>query len=96
MEHKKVTGEAYIVESFQNDINIDIELSLGRHFTINKFETWVVENNYDLSLVKLLTGLIYLNIAALHHYPYSKFLLHLGTLILQLELRSGSHYFLKA
>lgn len=96
VEHKKVAGEAYSVESFQNDIKIDIELSLSRHLTINKFETWVVENNYDLSLVKLLTGLIYLNIAALHHYPYSKFLLHLGTLILQLELKNGSHYIIKS
>ena len=40
------------------------------------------KNNFDLEKVIKLTALIYLNIAPLHHYPYSIFLFKLGKLLL--------------
>ena len=41
----------------------------------------------DLGLnIRILTALIYLNIAALHHYPYSLLLLALGKSMLSTEL----------
>ncbi len=40
---------------------------------------WCTANNYDVRKIKILTSLIYLNIAALHHYPYSLLLYSLGT-----------------
>mgnify|MGYP001193454337 CR=1 FL=1 len=43
-----------------------------------KFYNWIEENNYNLKKVKIMTALIYLNIAALHHYPYSLLLYGLG------------------
>jgi dTDP-glucose pyrophosphorylase len=43
-----------------------------------KFYNWIEENNYNLKKVKIITALIYLNIAALHHYPYSLLLYGLG------------------
>jgi hypothetical protein len=46
----------------------------------------MLENNYDPKKVKVLTALIYLNIAALHHYPYSLLLYGLGKKILKEEL----------
>lgn len=42
------------------------------------FERFIKEAGYDWSKVQLLTYLIYLNIAALHHYPYSHLLYYLG------------------
>jgi NDP-sugar pyrophosphorylase family protein len=39
---------------------------------------WLVEAGYDRHKVWTLTALIYLNIAALHHYPYSLLLYGLG------------------
>lgn len=39
---------------------------------------FVVAAGYDLRRVQTLTALIYLNIAALHHYPYSLLLYYLG------------------
>ena len=35
-------------------------------------------NNYDVKKVKILTALIFLNIAPLHHFPYCKMLFYLG------------------
>ena len=46
------------------------------------FETFLTENNYSLSKVKLISALIYLNIAPLHHHPYSDLLFFHGKLTL--------------
>lgn len=39
---------------------------------------YVNNNGLDIIKVKLLTSLIYINIAPLHHHPYSQFLFYLG------------------
>ncbi len=44
---------------------------------------FIRQNNLSVYKVKILTSLIFLNIAGLHHYPYSIFLYYLGKLSLQ-------------
>ncbi len=44
----------------------------------NFYYKWLEKNNYDVKKVKVLTALIYLNIAALHHYPYCHLLYFIG------------------
>ncbi len=44
----------------------------------NVFEKWLVKNKYDLKKVEVLSALIYINIAPLHHYPYNELLYYLG------------------
>ena len=53
-----------------------------------RLNTWMLENGYNLKKVKVLTALIYLNIAALHHYPYSLLLYGLGKKMLKEELNN--------
>lgn len=43
-----------------------------------RYYAWLVEQGYDVGKVRILTALIYLNIAALHHQPYSHMLYALG------------------
>lgn len=50
------------------------------------FEEWLRQNSYDVKKVRMLTALIYLNIAALHHYPYCLLLYALGKKMLKQEL----------
>ncbi|MFC1690839.1 NTP transferase domain-containing protein [Nanoarchaeota archaeon] len=42
------------------------------------FEKFIDDKGYDINKIKILTSLIFLNIAALHHDPYNKFLYYLG------------------
>ncbi len=42
------------------------------------FDTWLLENGYDLGKVRVLTALIFLNIAPLYDLPYNQFLYYLG------------------
>ncbi len=51
-----------------------------------RFNNWIQENTYDLKKVRVLTALIFLNIAALHHYPYCILLYGLGKKMLKDEL----------
>lgn len=56
----------------------------------NRFLEWVTEQGYDAHKVRVMTALIYLNIAALHHYPYCLLLYALGKSILHEELGKPS------
>ena len=53
--------------------NISVELE-------QRLKEFIIEWNCDYRKVQYLTYLIFLNIAALHHYPYGLLLFHLGKL----------------
>jgi aminoglycoside phosphotransferase family enzyme len=46
------------------------------------FDDFVIKMGYDLKQVNILTAMIYLNVAALHHHPYSDLLYYLGKTML--------------
>ena len=48
----------------------------------HELEDYIKKNDYSLKKVELFSALIYLNIAALHHYPYNKLLFFHGKLTL--------------
>jgi NDP-sugar pyrophosphorylase family protein len=52
----------------------------------SQFRTWCINKNYSFSKIKILTAIIFLNIASLHHYPYSLFLFALGKDMLKKEI----------
>jgi len=71
------------------EIDIDgtvVNFDLLRRQTLIDCETWfrrhLIQHHYDFHKVEILTALIYLNIAALHHQPYAEMLFHLGKLML--------------
>jgi len=59
------------------------------------FEKFIVDNDYDLDKVKILSAITFLNIAPLHHSPYNKFLYYLGKYSLFKELKDNNIYKLK-
>ena len=50
------------------------------------YENYILNKKFDLNKVKIMTGLIYLNMAALHEYPFDKFLFAFGTKLLNSQL----------
>jgi NDP-sugar pyrophosphorylase family protein len=50
------------------------------------FNMWIINEGYDLKKVSILTALIFLNIAALHHDPYGLLLFALGKSMLSNQL----------
>ena len=78
--HKKIREKKYHV-SFTKDFAF-YKFSKRRNLIkyLELFEKFIVDNNFDLEKVRLISALIYLNIAPLHHSPYSELLFFHGKL----------------
>jgi NDP-sugar pyrophosphorylase family protein len=70
-------GDYSITESEQNK-NIKIFRSENIKNIEGSFKNWVTKKGYNIKKIELLCSLVFLNIATLHHHPYSKFLFTLG------------------
>jgi len=64
-----IDGTTVNFDILRRQILIDCETLLYRYAT---------KHHYDYNKVRMLTALIYLNIASLHHQPYAEMLFHLG------------------
>ena len=78
VDHNIVNQNQFTVKYDSNQCVIDI---LRPHKLVECetiFRTWAVANGFSIKKIELITALIFLNIAPLHHDPYSKFLFMLG------------------
>lgn len=85
--HELIAADNYKVSWKDNEIQFDL---LRKQILVEcekYYAEWLVKNGYDRKKVWILTALIYLNIAALHHYPYCLLLYALGKYMLFNELR---------
>jgi hypothetical protein len=88
ISHELIAQDQFRVDWGNSEILYDfhrkqILVECERHF-----HGWLESEGYDSRKVRTLTALVYLNIAALHHYPYSLLLLALGKAMLHQELES--------
>jgi len=84
--HELIAGDFYNVDWQVNEITYDFHRKQILVECERQFECWLEVEGYDKKKVWMLTALIYLNIAALHHYPYSELLFVLGKTMLEKEL----------
>jgi len=78
MSHELVDRNLFEVDHSMDKIHFDFHRKQNLVDCQKFFKTWVLQNNLDYEKVQLMTALIFLNIAALHHYPYSLLLFYLG------------------
>jgi NDP-sugar pyrophosphorylase family protein len=86
VNHKHVVNNNFKISWKKNYINFDIPQSKIYKDSLKFYENWLIKNGFNLSKVRILTSIIFLNIACLHHYPYSLFLFALGKSMLFDEL----------
>jgi len=82
VSHPIVIKEQYEIDENNNIIYVDIHRKNSLVELEKLFDSFLLNNNYDLYKVRLLTALIFLNISVLHHEPYSKFLYYFGKYML--------------
>ena len=87
MSHESVTKKKFFIQKKKNMLLIGIKNKKIYAEYINIYFKWLRQNKYDVRKIKILSGLIFLNICGLHHYPYSIFLYYLGKKILIEELK---------
>lgn len=87
INHQIISNNQYKVSWNDNKLNYEF---LRREILVeceNYFYSWLKANNYDIKKTKLLTSLIFINIAPLHHFPYSQLLYALGVSMLYKNLQ---------
>ena len=78
-----VNGKIIRENKFKIDIKNDkvyFKIKKRTHLIkyLNELENFVKQKNWSLKKLRIMSSLIYLNIAVLHHYPYSEFLYYFG------------------
>ena len=76
--HELIHQELFKVTRKVNQIEFDFLRKQTLVECEQYFKSFVEEKGYDYQKVKAMTYLVYLNIAALHQYPYSALLFYLG------------------
>lgn len=90
VNHEIIHADQFSVSWETNAIRFDL---LRKHSLVkceSVFMSWLDAHGYDGQKVRSLTALIYLNIAPLHHHPYSLLLYSLGKSLLAETLGQSS------
>jgi hypothetical protein len=88
VSHEIIAKDSYSVDWQADAINYDFQRKQILIECESRFGDWLEIEGYDKKKVLVLTALIFLNIAALHHYPYSLLLFALGKAMLNRELEN--------
>tara|TARA_B100001175_G_scaffold132422_1_gene112559 strand:- start:8553 stop:10121 length:1569 start_codon:yes stop_codon:yes gene_type:complete len=78
VDHNQVNKNNFRIDIKRNKVFLKIRQSSNHKTCLKYFEKWLINNGYNLKKVRILTALIFINIAPLHHHPYSLFLYFLG------------------
>ncbi len=78
ISHKLIVRELFSINWTQREISYDFHRTQLLVECEQYFNEWLKKEGHDCKKVRVLTALIYLNIAALHHHPYSLLLFVLG------------------
>ncbi len=83
VDHNQINANNFQIKINKNNVFLKIRRKKSHKICLKYFEKWLIENNFDLIKVRIITALIFLNIAPLHHHPYSLFLYFLGKKMLE-------------
>ncbi len=84
-----IRNKKYYVKITKNKVKYKIATKKNLINFRKYFHKYLINNKYDLRKVKLLSALIYLNIAPLHDYPYNELLFYHGKLSLTKTLNGA-------
>lgn len=73
-----IRNNEYKIVQEQDGVHFDYLMKSNLLEFKEEFEKFLKINGYDLQKVKILTAIVFLNIAPLSHYPYNVFVYYLG------------------
>lgn len=91
ISHEIIRDSQFSVERNLNIVNYDFLRKQSLVECEHYLKEYVIYQDYNWHTVEILTALIFLNIAALHHYPYSLLLFYLGKSMLFNLLKEDKH-----
>ena len=90
INHGLIAGNFYSVSCLSSAIDFDFHRKQVLVECEKNFSFWLASHGYDEQKVRILTALIFLNIAPLHHNPYCLLLFSLGKLMLNQNIETKS------
>jgi len=81
VNHENILKNLFVVKynnNNNNNVDIDIKCNYVHINQLNDFNDFVVSNGLDLHKIKILTSLIWINMAPLHNKPFGDFLFLFG------------------
>jgi thiamine kinase-like enzyme len=84
--HSNILNNMFTVEYRENEVIVDLKCNYFLIEQLNDFERFVIENNYDLTKIKIITSLIWLNMSPLYEGKLSEFLFYFGKYNLFIQL----------
>lgn len=85
--HDNINDDLFTLETNNNKVMLDLKCNYFLIQQIEEYDRFIVEKQLDLKKIKLLTALIWLNMAPLHEYNVSKFLFYFGKYNLALVMQ---------
>lgn len=86
LNYDYIKAGLFRVEHHDNDLVVDFAVHSLHETLRSEFEHFVEERGFDLSRIRLLLGLIFLNMSPLHHEPFDRALYSLGSRVLTREV----------
>jgi len=74
LDYSSINEFSNSIHSIENNYFFEIKIKESLKIAKEKFEFWIFLNKYDLDKIKILAGIIWLNMSPLHTYPVNVFL----------------------
>lgn len=91
VDHEKISRNEFMVKISDNYAKIEMKMTGKKRRWKNEFDQFAKQMKFDVNKIELLTALIFLNIAVLHHEPYNQFLFVLGHEMLDKQILENMH-----
>lgn len=88
VSHELINKDQYSIRQMDHIVTFDLHRKHSLVENQLQFNEYLRKKGLNAKKVRILTALIYLNIAALHHDPYSRLLFYLGKSMLYKEVSS--------
>jgi hypothetical protein len=76
--HENITNNLYFVNYNNEEATVDLKCNYFLINQLDNFDTFIRENNLDLKKIKILTSIIWLNMAPLYEDKLKEFLFYFG------------------
>lgn len=80
VNHDIINQDLFTIDIHENIINCDIMRKENLVACQKVFYNFLINENFDVKKIKILTALIWLNMSPLHHHPFNLFLYYFGKL----------------
>ncbi len=78
VSYQKIKEGLFVYKKNFDSITISVDSNPFLKKSKKIFDNFVIQNNFDKVKIEILTGIIFLNMAAMHHEPFSHFIFNLG------------------